>query len=171
MLLRMKEDYDGAEPSANSVSALNLFRLSAMLGRKDFAEAGEKILKAQGGQIERAPHAVPQLLAALAWKLSPAWQVVLAGDPKSGDLAALRQCVVRAFLPNGVLLYADGGQGQAWLGGRVEFFKEAGLLDGKAAAYACRNFTCQLPVNEPKKLEEILEKALAPAGSTFESSS
>lgn len=31
VLLRVKEDYDGAEPSGNSVAAINLIRLSSML--------------------------------------------------------------------------------------------------------------------------------------------
>ncbi len=35
-LLRMKEDYDGAEPSPNSVSALNLLRLGEMLDDRVF---------------------------------------------------------------------------------------------------------------------------------------
>lgn len=33
VLLRLKEDYDGAEPSANSIAALNLLRLSRMFHR------------------------------------------------------------------------------------------------------------------------------------------
>jgi uncharacterized protein YyaL (SSP411 family) len=30
-------------------------------------------------------------------------------------------------------------------------------LDGRAAAYVCRDFVCQLPVSEPAELAELLE--------------
>ena len=30
-------------------------------------------------------------------------------------------------------------------------------MDGKAAAYVCENFVCQLPVTDPAKLHEVLK--------------
>jgi len=161
LMLRMKEDYDGAEPSANSVAALNLLRLATMLDRKDFSEKADRILKAQSGQIEKLPHAVPQLLVSLAWRLSHPRQIVLAGDPGSEELDALRAEAVNAFLPTAVLLYADGGKGQEWLGTQVEFLKGTEFQKNKATAYVCQDFVCQLPVSEPAKLREILEKTAA----------
>src|SRR6266446_4201457 len=45
LILRIKEDYDGAEPSGNSVASLSLFKLAAITERKEFKEAGEKSLR------------------------------------------------------------------------------------------------------------------------------
>lgn len=47
VLLRVKEDYDGAEPSGNSVSAMNLMRLSSMFsdGRsEDYHKKAEHLM-------------------------------------------------------------------------------------------------------------------------------
>ena len=47
ILLRVKEDHDGAEPSGNSVSAINLIRLSSMVagGRSEYyRETAEHLL-------------------------------------------------------------------------------------------------------------------------------
>lgn len=38
----MKEDYDGAEPSGNSVATLALLKLAAVTERKEFKDAAEK---------------------------------------------------------------------------------------------------------------------------------
>src|SRR5690606_23212917 len=45
LILRVKEDYDGAEPSANSVATLALCKLGAICDRQDFKEAAEKTLR------------------------------------------------------------------------------------------------------------------------------
>lgn len=66
LLLRFKDDYDGAEPSGNSVALWNLRRLSAISGRADLAEAAERTLAAFARQITLAPESLPLMLAALA---------------------------------------------------------------------------------------------------------
>ena len=41
LVMRIKEDYDGAEPSGNSVAVLNLLRLAAMTDRADFRASAD----------------------------------------------------------------------------------------------------------------------------------
>ena len=43
IVLRLKDDQDGAEPSSNSVSAMNLFRLGRILNSQQWTKQGEKI--------------------------------------------------------------------------------------------------------------------------------
>jgi uncharacterized protein YyaL (SSP411 family) len=66
--------------------------------------------------------------------------------------------VQQRYLPNKLVLLADGAESQAWLGQRLDFIKTATPIGGKAAAYVCENFVCQLPVTEPEKLRELLAK-------------
>ena len=65
ILFRMKEDHDGAEPSANSVAAMNLVRLGSIFDRKEFQQAAARVLGAFHAALERMPAALPQMLAAL----------------------------------------------------------------------------------------------------------
>ena len=64
--------------------------------------------------------------------------------------------VHRRYLPNKVLLLADGGEGQAFLGEKLEALREMKPFDGKPAAYVCENFTCQAPVSDPAALAALL---------------
>ena len=65
--IRIKEDYDGAEPSANSISALNLLRLAHMLQEEKFETRAKQILAASRQALDRVPTAVPKCLSRLIW--------------------------------------------------------------------------------------------------------
>ena len=158
ILLRMKEDYDGAEPSPNSIAALNLLRLGQITGRDEFRERAVKTLAAFAAQMTKAPTSVPQMLCALDASLAKPGQIVIAGRRDAADTRALLREVHAHFMPNKLILLADGGAGQQWLGERLEFLRTAGPIDGRAAAFVCEDFVCQLPVTDPGRLRELLRR-------------
>ena len=158
ILVRMKEDYDGAEPSPNSISALNLLRLSRMTGRTGFEEQAAGTMRAFGGQLERMPMALPRMLAAFDFALSKPLQIMVAGDPADAATRALLDTARHEYLPNKVLLLADGGAGQKWLAERLEVMRDARPLNGIPAAYVCENFTCRLPVSDSAELALLIRR-------------
>jgi uncharacterized protein YyaL (SSP411 family) len=158
LLFRMKEDHDGAEPSANSVAAMNLARLAKIFGRKEFQEAASRVLGAFHASLERMPAALPQMLAALDSTMSEPVQIVLAGQRDLPETAELLRVIRRRYLPNKVVLLADGGEGQGWLSGHIEAIRLMAPVQGRTAAYVCQNFACELPVTDPAQLAELLER-------------
>ena len=152
ILLRMKEDYDGAEPSPNSVAALNLLRLAQITGRKEDATQAAATLGAFADQLSRAPTALPLMLVALDASLAKPRQIVIAGSPAAAGTRALLREVHAHFIPDKVLLLADGGAGQKWLAERLEFLKTVGPLHGQPAAYVCQDFDV-LPVAHRRRRE------------------
>jgi hypothetical protein len=158
ILLRMKEDYDGAEPSPNSIAALNLLRLAQIRNTPEFGEQAQRTLAAFADQLSRAPTALPQMLVALDASLAKPRQIVIAGPRDDAGTRALLREVHGRLIPNKILLLADGGTGQSWLGQRLEFLQGVAPIDGKPAAYVCENFVCQLPTTDTTKLRELLGK-------------
>jgi hypothetical protein len=158
ILLRVKEDYDGAEPSPNSVSATNLLRLAQITGQENYAARAKATIAAFADQLSRAPTALPQMLVALDASLAKPRQVVIAGPPADPTTRALLHEVHAHFVPNKIVLLADGGSGQKWLAERLEFLKTVGPIDGKPAAYVCQDFVCQLPTSDVAKLRELLRE-------------
>jgi hypothetical protein len=156
ILIRTKEDYDGAEPSPNSVSALNLQRLAQITGKQEFAARAKAVLAAFADQLSRAPTALPEMLAALDGSLAKPRQIVIAGPRDAAGTRALLREVQAHFIPDKILLLADNGAGQKWLSERLEFLKTVGPLDGQPAAYVCQDFVCQLPTSDVAKLRELL---------------
>jgi uncharacterized protein YyaL (SSP411 family) len=158
ILLRMKEDNDSAEPAASSVAALNLLRLSEFRSEKRWRERGKKTIEAFSPQISRFASAMPQMLVALDLSLSKPLEIVVAGKSGSEETRALLTEVHRHFLPNKILILADGGEGQKYLGEKLESLRSMKPREGKATAYVCENFACQAPVTEPVALGKLLAK-------------
>ena len=155
VLVRLKDDHDGAEPAAGSVAAMNGIRLGAMRGRADLRERAARTLGAARERLEQMPQAMPAMACALdAFVRSPR-QVVIAGDKEAADTRALLRAVRRPFRPGQVLLHADGGESQRQLAGRLPFLTDVRPVNGRAAAYVCEDGTCQLPVTKPSALELV----------------
>lgn len=84
------------------------------------------------------------------------FQIIIAGDRESEDTKALLKAVHKHYLPNKVLLLADGKM-DSFLYSKVDFLKTLQKVDGKATAYVCENYSCSLPVNTVEDLDRILE--------------
>jgi len=101
---------------------------------------------------------MPQMLVAVDFSLSKPRQIAIAGKPDAPETKALLREVHRHFLPKTILFLADGAEGQKYLGEKNEAIHAMSLVEGKAAAYVCENFTCKAPVTDPKALAELLFK-------------
>jgi hypothetical protein len=141
LVLRLKDDYDGAEPSGNSMMALALLHLARITGREDFRRAADKTLEAFGSRMASGGAGVPQMLVALALALSKPVEIVLAGPIDHTFVAAIR----RRFLPSAVVARSEEALGAMR------------AIDGKPTVYVCSNFACNLPVTELSQLDELLE--------------
>ncbi len=157
LLVRTKEDYDGAEPSGNSIAALNLLRLSEMLNHQQWRRMAETTLMLFSERLEQHPPSLPQMLVALDFYLDKPKQIIIAGKPEGADTRRLLRVMYERYLPNKVLLLADGGAGQEYLSQRIPFLKQVKMIDGKATAYICQNYACQLPTTDPQMVAKLLE--------------
>ncbi len=165
VIIRTKEWYDGAEASGNAIAALNLLRLSSILNRSEYNDIARKSISAFGKIIERAPQATAQFLAALDFALGKPIQIVIATGPDRHGLRELTTEVHRIFLPRKTLMLADGAAGQQYLASDNPFIESLKPIDGKATAYVCENFTCNLPVTTADDLRAQLERYV-PVAST-----
>ena len=158
VVLRMKDDNDSAEPAASSVAALNLLRLAQFRGDKNFEDRARKTIEAFTPTVNHFASAMPQLLVAFDFSSSKPRQVVIAGKINDEQTRALLNEVHRHFSPNKVLILADGGEGQKFLGEKNEAIRAMSPVDSKPAAYVCENFTCKTPVTDIKALNALLSR-------------
>jgi uncharacterized protein YyaL (SSP411 family) len=157
LVMRVKEDYDGAEPSGNSVAIANLLRLERITGRAEFRESAERALAAFGPRLEGAPVSLPYMLASAEFYLARPYEIILVGEKESPDTRALFRTLYRRFVPNRVIMLVDSPQSRTALAGGIPSIASMSPLDGRASAYVCQNYTCQLPVCEAGKLAELIQ--------------
>lgn len=155
VLLRLKEDQDGAEPSANSVSASNLLRLSHYTGRQEWLQKSQQLLAAFSERLTKVPIALPEMVRALMAQHYTLKQIVISGQRNASDTAGLLAAVNSLFLPFKVLMHTDGNP-ESFLCQRQPALSSMIQLDGAATAYVCQDFTCSLPVKEPQELRRLL---------------
>jgi len=158
ILLRMKDSYDGAEPSPNSVSVMNLLRLGEMTDNEEYRSTAERIFQIFGSDLERAPAASPQLLAAVNFAFDKPKQIVIAGKQNDRETESMLQAVWSLFLPNRIILFTDGGAGQEALAEHLEFIESIAMIDGKPTVYVCENYVCKLPTNDVDEMVRLLKE-------------
>jgi uncharacterized protein len=156
VLLRLKEDYDGAEPAASSIATLNALTLAHLTGDADARAKAERTLARYGPRLGAAARVVPMMMCALsAWHAGHA-QVVIAGSPEADTTAALRRELAQHYLPFALVIPLAQGERQEALAAMLPFVAGMGPRDGAAAAYVCRDFTCRQPVTDPAALRAEL---------------
>ena len=157
VLLRLKEDHDGAEPAASSVATLNLLTIAHLTGDGEAASRAERTLTSFGERLTRMGRSVPMMLAALSTWHTPVSQIVVVGPAGRGDTQALLAEVNARYMP-GALLLPVAPSAQDAMGDLLPWVRSMGMRDGRATAYVCRDFVCQKPVAESKALRAQLEE-------------
>ena len=158
LILRNKEIYDGAIPSGNSAAALNLLRLGRMVSDPSLEEKAHQIGKFFSDQVSQIPQGYTQFLSALLFAFGPTYEVVIAGEREAQDTNQLLETLRQNYLPNKVLLFNPEGDERAKITHLALFLESKGTIDGKAAAYVCRDYSCKMPTNDPKQMLTILKE-------------
>jgi len=139
LLVRGKDVFDGATPSANSTASVALLRLGALTGEERFTAAGAAILRLLHAHLEHHPTSVTTAVAAVDLVVSGATEIVISGD--RGDLLT---AVRSRYLPNAVLAWGEPYPSPLW------------EQRSEPAAYVCHDFACQLPATNTADLLEQL---------------
>ncbi|XP_058200184.1 uncharacterized protein LOC131315126 [Rhododendron vialii] len=167
VLLRVKEDHDGAEPSGNSVSVINLVRLASMVSgdRSDHCrQTAEHLLAVFEKRLEEMAVAVPLMCCAADMLSVPSRkQVVLVGPKSSLEFENMLAAAHSSYDPNKTVIHIDPANEeelQFWEenNGHITAMARNTFAVGKVVALVCQNFTCSPAVTDPKSLEALLSK-------------
>ena len=150
----MKEDYDGAEPTASSVAVMNLLVLAHLTESSQWSEQIDRTLRLFGTRLEQMGRAVPMMAAALSTYLAGVQQIVLVGA--DADRAQLAHVVASRCVPFAVTIDISDRHRNTPGGDDAVYREPAVATQWRVRAYVCRNFTCEAPVREAAALKEML---------------
>ena len=141
LIVRTKDVFDGATPSANAVAALALARLGALTGSERYTRTARTVVDMIGQLLVRHPTAFARTVLTADLLLHGFTEVVITGDRPD-----LLDQVRSQWLPGAVLAWGEPTDSPLWLG-----------RDGDQA-YVCRGYTCQLPATDAGMLAAQLSE-------------
>jgi uncharacterized protein len=151
LVIRPKDLYDNAVPSGNSVAADMLQRLAWLTGDAGYEDAATSAIKVVRDVLARAPSGFGYALCALDRYVGPGREVAIVGEPSDAATQALvNEVTVKRFVPNVALAVASPRDQAAR--DAIALLQDRPQRDGRATAYVCRRFVCQLPVTDPAEL-------------------
>ncbi len=160
--VRPKELYDGAIPSANSVSLFNLLSLSRLTGNPQWEETAQALVKAFSGTLQAQPAAFTFFLIGLDFALRPGEEIVIAGEPTGSDTQELLSALNLSFAPNKVAL-VKSDQNAERLSKFAGFTDGLQVVRGQTTAHMCKNGACKDSTSDMQAvLTHILKKEHGP---------
>ena len=161
LLVREKPRYDGAEPTGNSVQALNLLRLAELTTKKSYHQRALKTLKAFSGILTKNPNALTEMLSAVDFYYDQVKEIIIVTPPgKKEEAETFLKIFRKKFLPNCLLIVASEGEHLKALTKIVPLVENKLPLKGKATAYVCEKGICQLPTNDPLVFSRQINKTV-----------
>ncbi len=153
LIVRTKSLNDGAIPSPVSVAIDSLLRLGKLLDREEYFKKARRLLKTNHPYMEKAPQGYLALLMNVDSLIYSPKEIAIVGRMDSEDTKTLLKAIHSRFIPNRVIALLDPtSTDAAELAKKIPLLSGRELVDGKATAYVCENFTCQLPVTSPEEL-------------------
>ncbi|KAG2219593.1 hypothetical protein INT45_004844 [Circinella minor] len=174
ILVRMKEEQDGAEPSGNAISVRNLIRLSTLLQKESsrYNKIAQDTIESFYTELSKFPFAMPALVSSFLLVAKGVKEVVIIGSDNS-KVDDFITTVNQEFAPNLLLVRLDATQTQNK--NDVKFLCEQNSVfqdliqkqdkDRQAVqAYICENFTCGLPISDI----DVLKSKIIPTSTSKE---
>jgi uncharacterized protein YyaL (SSP411 family) len=143
ILMRVKDDYDGAEPSANSVATDVLLRLAHLTGNDDFRQRGERALYSFAPKLQAQPTMAPQMCVALGRMLAQPEQIVIRCAELDDEAKQLLYEKRASFAPYSTVLPLTDAAAEMLR--EIAPFLSGLERKGRLTIYECRNFACELP--------------------------
>ncbi|CAG8633908.1 2060_t:CDS:2, partial [Scutellospora calospora] len=151
ILLRLKDDYDGAEPSSNSVSVSNLILLGNIINNPDYISKAEKTLEYFAGRLNSIPYSMCTMAASLMLQMKGTKQIMVVGREQNPIVQKFIEVIRDRFIPNKVLLLVRPENKLLMEKNELvktivqnEFtdFSKIETEDKAPSVHICENFTC-----------------------------
>ena len=170
LIFRPREIYDGATPSANSVSISNFIKLSRLCGDHKLAEMAVEIIRFFGKTLESVPYGHSFAMCGLMHLEYLSREIIISGgnttksadgrDERNPEFTAFISEIYANYNPFATVAYADGEIGE-----NIEFYKQyeskqenrkQGKNKSEPTVYICENNICKKPVSDIDELREML---------------
>lgn len=143
LIARKKELFDNVIPASNSIMAQNLYTLSLLLERPDYADRVDQMLGLIQPLLDNEVNYLTNWASLYTLRVRPTAEIAIVGP----DAQGFRRDIDAKFFPNKVLAGTDSRSS-------LPLLAQRGPIDGQTAIYVCYNRACQLPVTSVSAMWE-----------------
>ncbi|MET0997357.1 MAG: thioredoxin domain-containing protein [Marmoricola sp.] len=158
LMVRPRDPSDNASPSGHSSVVHALLGYAALTGSGRHRDAAEQALLVSRRIADSSPRFAGWSLAAAQTALGGPAEIAVVG-PAGPERDALELAARRRAPGGAVVVAAEPGAST------IPLMADRDLVDGKAAAYVCRNLVCQRPVTSVEELTALLRAGAGGEGS------
>ncbi|MBU0496383.1 MAG: glycoside hydrolase family 9 protein, partial [Candidatus Thermoplasmatota archaeon] len=155
LITRTKELYDGAIPSANSITLHNLIQLARITGNSAFENKAHQIITAFSDQITTTPQGYTQFMLGLEYMFGSAYELVIVGKHADKNTQTILQTIQSFYLPNKVLILKDPTIREE-IENLAPFTQPFIQIQNKPTLYVCKNHHCELPTTKIQQIQYLL---------------
>lgn len=159
LITRPKNYYDGAIPSAVSVSCFVFMLLGRLSNDQSFEDRAKDLLRTYAPIAMRVPDQFGNLLCAMEFYLSRGSEIVLIETEQSAGKEMLF-AVYEQFLPNKSVLVWKQDCAAETVAPLQPLLEGRTAIGGKSTIYVCRNYTCSEPVTDVNKARQQISKLM-----------
>lgn len=154
---RQKQIFDGAIPSSNSVTMMNLIKLSRLTGDFKYEEKAQEIGAFFSHDLTRHGSSISYGLQSVQLSMAQANEIVIVEGEDS--IEPFKILFNQYFRPFDTLIIKTKKM-SSQLEDQSDFLKLMSSVDGKTSVYLCTNQSCNTPFTEISLLEDYLSKNL-----------
>ena len=151
LIVRLKESFDGAVPSGNSVAAMVLEKLSILTGETIFREAADRQQKYMAGQMKRYPSAHCFALIAMSQSLYTRRELICVCHSEPTELKEY----IRYHWTDDLNILLKTAENAEKLSESAPFTRSYPIPDHGALWYLCENGSCRAPVTDFSELKLV----------------
>ena len=157
LIIRSKPLHDSSVPSGNAVAARALLRLWKLTGRTEYYDRARTTIGLVLPTLRRSPGAGTHMLCALDFMQGAGREIAIVGRPGSEDTRRMLRAVRLVYGPNDVVALLDPqGKDNERLRDRLALLRDKQMIDNRATAYICENFSCRKPMTDPAEVGRFL---------------
>ncbi|XP_015190002.1 PREDICTED: spermatogenesis-associated protein 20 isoform X1 [Polistes dominula] len=156
IILRLRDDHDGAEPCSNSIACGNLLRLTTYLERIEFKDKAERLLTSFQKPLTQLPSSLAEMVKTLLHYHDSSTEIYIIGNSDAEDTNELLRVVRERLIPGQVLIFADPNKPDDILIRKNKVLAKMKQDKSVPRAYVCKYRTCSLPVTTPAELADLL---------------
>jgi hypothetical protein len=153
---RQKDIYDGAIPSGNSISLLNLIKLARITADTDLEEKAMLIIKAFSQTIEKSPEAYTQFITSFDFFISPSYEIVIVGDFDAIETKRILRAINSRFIPNKIVILKSSDNMKTKITDIAGYLKDFKMINNRPTIYVCSNNACKAPTNDINTMLTLL---------------